>query len=217
MGNFLRKNRVIQMQHLPIILLIMSLGLTGNFSEKLSVDGVEKNRENLKLNRLSFKLNPSSLMLSNSQPPIAQGTGVKIMLEIHKQITRKNEEGQTETTWLQLPPQASVEPGDLVRYTIRGENNSDRAIANFILTQPIPRQVVYVPDSATSSEEAEITYSIDDGETFVANPAIAVTLEDGSEETQPAPPERYTHVRWIFENPVAAGESVTGQFEVRVK
>jgi uncharacterized repeat protein (TIGR01451 family) len=148
---------------------------------------------------------------------LSQENGVEIRLEAHKLVTVEEEDGRETTEWLKLPAQATVEPGDRIRYTIAGENNRDREIVNFTLTQPIPPPMEYILDSATSSDAAQITYSIDNGETFVANPTVEVEREDGRREVRPAPASSYTHIRWQFENPVPAIATVSGQFQVTVK
>lgn len=99
-----------------------------------------------------------------------------------------------------------------------GANNGDRTASNLIVTQPIPKQTAYVLNSSTTIKStASVTYSIDNGKTFVAKPTVQVKLANGKVETRPAPAEAYTHVRWKFTNAIAAKSIVAAAYQVRVK
>ncbi|MGD1904863.1 MAG: hypothetical protein ACFB0C_02580, partial [Leptolyngbyaceae cyanobacterium] len=64
---------------------------------------------------------------------------------------------------------------------------------------------------------AELVYSIEGGETFVAEPKVEVTLPDGTDEQQPAPAEAYTHERWDFGSTLVAADSIQVAYDVQVK
>lgn len=144
---------------------------------------------------------------------------LQLQLSVAKSVVTTNVQGQPEVTWESLGGQATVQPGDVLRYTLAGQNTSDRPVRNLAVTQPIPAQMKYVLDSATVNQNAgaEITYSIDAGKTFVAEPVIEVTLPDGKVETRPAPAEMYTHVRWDFNNAVSAGAMLNAAYQVEVR
>lgn len=98
--------------------------------------------------------------------------------------------------WQALQGQAVVKPGDVLRYTLNGENKSDRSIKNLTLNQPIPKGMVYVLKSVDiANKAAKITYSIDGGRSFVENPTVKVTLPGGKVEIKPAPATAYTNIR----------------------
>jgi hypothetical protein len=59
--------------------------------------------------------------------------------------------------------------------------------------------------------------SIDNGKHFVAKPMIRVKLANGKVETQPAPANMYTHVRWKFEQPISPKTALNAAYQVRVK
>jgi uncharacterized repeat protein (TIGR01451 family) len=109
----------------------------------------------------------------------------------------------------------NARPGDVLRYSLKGKNQGNRAASNFTLTQPIPNRTVYVAQSATGT--AQITYSIDKGKTYSAQPMIQVKRADGSLESRPAPAESYTHVRWKFQNAIEPGANVSAFYQVRVR
>ncbi|WP_353258651.1 hypothetical protein [Prochlorothrix hollandica] len=161
-----------------------------------------------------------------SQPVLAQAQQQSLELELvgQRRIVRKNWRGQEEIAWQSLGssflrPAPTVQPGDILRYSISGNNRTDQPISGLILTDDLPSNTVYVMNSAQTlgGGTAQITYSIDGGKNYTANPTIQVTLADGSIVTRPAPADRYTHVRWNFQSAVPAKSSVSGLYQVQVQ
>lgn len=142
---------------------------------------------------------------------------VKLMLTADKKLEEVDAEGNKKIVWQSLEDGAQVLPGDSLRYTIQSENEGDLAAKKLVITQPIPQQMVYNLDSATSTANTDITYSIDAGKTFVAQPMIEKTLEDGSVVEVPAPAELYTHVRWKFNGELSTEKDAAASYEVEVK
>jgi uncharacterized repeat protein (TIGR01451 family) len=132
-------------------------------------------------------------------------------LDVAKQVQDKRH-----ITWQSLQGQASVKPKDVLRYTISGENYSDRAVKNLTLNQPIPKGMQLVLKSATATNNAKITYSIDGGRSFSENPTIKVTLPKGKVEIKPAPATAYTHIHLNFNQPIPAKTKVQGTYQVQV-
>jgi uncharacterized repeat protein (TIGR01451 family) len=142
---------------------------------------------------------------------------VKLVLEVEKQVPTVDEQGNSKLVWQGLTDNATVHPGDVLRYTIASSNNGEMAAQNLLITQPIPAEMQYVLDSAKGNEQAQITYSIDKGETFVAEPMVEVTQPDGTVTLEPAPAESYTHIRWDFGSELAPAVAVNVNYEVAVK
>lgn len=144
---------------------------------------------------------------------------VKLRLDAAKQLITKDAQGQQKVTWKALEGQATVKPGDILRYTVSGSNNGDKAVKGLVVNQPIPQGMKYVLKSATvnANKGAKITYSIDKGKSFVENPTIRVRQEDGTFKTVPAPAEQYTHIRWKFGESVAAKSAVKGTYQLQVR
>ncbi|OCQ96391.1 hypothetical protein BCD64_03365 [Nostoc sp. MBR 210] len=120
---------------------------------------------------------------------------LKLVLAAEKQVLIKESQGRQKVTWQALKEQAVVQPGDILRYTLTGENASDRPLKNLTLNQPIPKGMIYILKSANFTGDAKISYSIDGARSFVKNPTIKVTLPNGKLETKPAPATAYTHIR----------------------
>jgi uncharacterized repeat protein (TIGR01451 family) len=106
-------------------------------------------------------------------------------------------------------------PGDVLRYSLKGKNQGNRAATNFSLTQPVPKGTVFVAKSATGN--AQVLYSIDGGKNYSAQPMIQVKRADGTMESRPAPTESYTHVRWKFQNSIEPGADTVVSYQVRVR
>ena len=141
---------------------------------------------------------------------------VKLVLNAQKQVITQDAEGNDVIAWETLEGQAAVQPGDVIRYILSSENAGDKPAQSLVATQPIPDKTAYVADSARANG-AELTYSIDGGQTFSAQPMIAVTLPDGTVEQQPAPAEMYSHIRWDYSESLEPMASVRAVYEVVVK
>lgn len=161
---------------------------------------------------------PAVANTSNPVKIIAQAAQPEIVLDlaVARKATSVTVDGQQQVQWQDLENNAAVAPGDVLRYTIEGKNTGGSPANNLAVTQPIPNSMSYKLNSATSDSNADITYSIDGGETFVAKPTIKIALEDGTVEERPAPAEAYTHVRWNF--PTVTPElGATAMYEVQVQ
>ena len=144
---------------------------------------------------------------------------VQLRLKAEKKIVTQDAQGQRKVTWQELSNGAQVQQGEVLRYSVSGANNGEKAVNNLAINQPIPRGMAYVLNSATVNQKdgAQITYSINGGKTYVKNPTIKVKLADGTVETRPAPDTAYTHVRWNFGKSVPGKGTVNGTYQVRVR
>jgi uncharacterized repeat protein (TIGR01451 family) len=143
---------------------------------------------------------------------------VKLQLDAEKQVIAQDQQGKQTKSWQPLKGQASVQPGDVVRYTISGENISDKQVKNLTINQPIPKRMEFVLKSTIGDIQSntKVSYSIDGGRSFVENPTVKVTLPNGKVETKPAPASAYTHVRMQIPS-VEAKSVVKGSYQVQVK
>ncbi|MEH2432995.1 MAG: hypothetical protein V7K25_01840 [Nostoc sp.] len=163
---------------------------------------------------------PGVASLWHSTSAIAQNVKpqgqLQLRLEAEKQVVAQDQQGKQSKTWQPLKGQAVVQPGDVLRYTLSGENTSDRPVKNLVLNQPIPKGMVYVLKSVVATNNTKATYSIDGGRSFVENPTVKVTLPDGKVETKPAPANVYTHIR--LQVPlVAAKTTVKATYQTQVR
>lgn len=143
---------------------------------------------------------------------------VQLNLVADKKVTQKDAQGNKKVGWQALANGSSVGTGDVVRYTVTGANKGDRPAKNLTVVQPITKGLTYVADSAvTKGAKAEVTFSIDSGKTFSAQPTVAVTLPNGQVEYKPAPLSAYSNVRWTFTEPVAPKAQATATYQVAVR
>ncbi|PMB43439.1 hypothetical protein CEN41_12965 [Fischerella thermalis CCMEE 5330] len=159
----------------------------------------------------------------HSHAALAQNTQAKgqveLRLEAEKKILGQQVQGKQKESWQKLSGKAVVQPGDILRYTVTGVNNGNKAVKNLVINQPIAKGMIYVLNSATVNPNtgAKITYSIDNGRTFVEKPTVKVKLPNGKVETRPAPAIAYTHIRWNFGTSVAAKAQIKGTYQVQVR
>jgi uncharacterized repeat protein (TIGR01451 family) len=156
----------------------------------------------------------NTLAAAVQQKPVVQPQ-VVLNLVGERQTITKNAEGKEVVTWQSLGQ--TVQPGDRLRFVLNGQNKGDRPAANLVLTQPIPKGTQYTLNTAMSTAATQITYSIDSGKTFVANPTVPVTLANGTVTTQPAPASAYTHVRWTVAQPLVAQANLQATYQVTVR
>ncbi len=142
---------------------------------------------------------------------------VKLEMGVEKQATVIDENGQEKAEWQSLEGEATVQPGDILRYVVASVNAGDVDADNLVITQPVPAEMTYVIGSEKGNDAADVTYSIDNGATYVAEPMVEVTLPDGTVEMQPAPAEAYTHLKWTFSEALNAEEVISVSNEVTVK
>ncbi|GAP95486.1 DUF11 domain-containing protein [Leptolyngbya sp. NIES-2104] len=141
---------------------------------------------------------------------------VELNLIAKQKVIQKDAQGKEQVSWNVLTKDTMVQKGTVLRFQVVAKNTGDRAAEKFVVTQPVPKGTTYAADSATSSG-AELTYSIDGGKTFTANPMVQVTLPDGRTEMKPAPVEAYSHVRWTFEKAIAPKNALEVNYEVSVR
>lgn len=111
---------------------------------------------------------------------------------------------------------SDVLPGDVIRYSLRFTNTQAEPVRNVVFSNPVPQGLRYVMESATATAaNVAITYSIDGGQTYSAQPMIEV-VESGERRDVPAPAAMYTHVRWTVEGWVQPGAQVTAEFRAEL-
>jgi len=122
-----------------------------------------------------------------------------------------------EAKWASLQDDTKVVPGDRILYNVRISNQGDRDARRPVAFGPVPAGTSFVPGTATRAAGLEVEYSIDGGKTFFASPTITIPGKDGKPETVPAPPERYTTLRWTWESPLPAGSKAGVSYQVQVR
>ncbi len=141
---------------------------------------------------------------------------VKLQLIAAKRVTTTDPQGQPQMRWQPLEGNAAVQPGDVIRFTLRGNNAGKGPAQKLVLQQPIPAGTQFVLQSARMVKgSSEILYSIDQGKTFSRTPVVTVT-ENGRVVERAAPPEAYTHIQLRLSQSLAPQAQIEGEYQVRV-
>ena len=118
---------------------------------------------------------------------------------------------------LETIPVEKTGPGDVLVYTIAYLNAGKTPAHEARIENPVPRGAVLIPESP-AGVDADVTCSIDHGRTWYKPPVmVQVKNPAGKEVVQPAPVERYTHIRWVIKKPVLPGQSGRVSFKATVR
>jgi uncharacterized repeat protein (TIGR01451 family) len=111
----------------------------------------------------------------------------------------------------------AVGSGEVVNWSIVSNNVGNGAAHDYKTVGQIPKGTSFVEGSARADGRVALTYSIDGGKSFTAQPMIAEKQPDGSMKQVPAPVSMYTQVRYEWADPLAADGKLTASYQVRVK
>ena len=111
----------------------------------------------------------------------------------------------------------AVRPGEVLTFTVNSVNEGTAPAREYRTVGQIPKGTSYVESSARGEGAAEVSYSIDGGRSFSAQPMIEETQADGTVKKVPAPVSVYTQVRFQWADPLAAGGKVSASYQVQVK
>ena len=118
---------------------------------------------------------------------------------------------------LPLEKAATVNPGEILDWTITSENGGNAPAHDYKTVGQIPKGTVLVAGSTTADGSASVVYSIDNGKTFSAQPTIEEKQADGTVKRVPAPVSMYTQLRYEWADPLASGGKLQASYKVRVK
>lgn len=112
---------------------------------------------------------------------------------------------------------SAVMPGETLDWTITSANEGTAPAHQYKTVGQIPKGTSFIEGSATADGSASVTYSIDNGQSYAAQPVIEEKQADGSVKSVPAPASLYTQVRYEWSDPLADGGKLTASYKVRVK
>jgi len=114
---------------------------------------------------------------------------------------------------LKRAPVTKAVPGTEVIYTTTFENTINKSAENIVINNPIPIASEYKAGSAFG-KDCEILFSVD-GKKFGHAEELKTRDAEGKERT--ALPKEYTHIRWTYKVPLAAGKSSEVGFRAVIK
>lgn len=162
---------------------------------------------------LIFKLFISAVFLTSLLSTNAYSQDGKIVLtnKVFKQVIKKEKEGKTIYDYIE--PGTAL-PGDVMMYVITFKNIGDKPAEGIVINDPVPNNSKYRVGSAVG-KDTTITFSIDGGKSFGYPNELIVKDKNGKEWT--AKPESYTHIRWVYNKPLAPGEKGEVSFKTKIK
>jgi uncharacterized repeat protein (TIGR01451 family) len=155
-----------------------------------------------------------ALLMATAGPVVAQNPPPDALVVTARNLMAGNEQHQA---WVAKGGAASdVLPGDVIRYSLQFTNTQEQAVRNVVFSNPVPQGLRYVLESATADvPNVAITFSIDGGKTYSAQPMIEV-VDNGERRNVPAPAAMYTHVRWTVDGWIQPGGQVTAEFRAEL-
>lgn len=151
-----------------------------------------------------------SLALSLSFLSLIASAEVTLTNTVFEVVTITAKDGSQQDQW-QTPDK--LLPGERVGYQVEVNNKGTEPAADIVIANPIPEHTVYVQDSAKGINTS-IEFSVNNGKNY-ALPAELFIEKDGKRVQAEA--ADYTQVRWILNQPLAAGASTSVQYIVKIK
>jgi len=150
----------------------------------------------------------AAIFAAGIQPAAAQGTD-SLTSKIELEKSTASSDGQPPKKTYVAPD--VVVPGDRVRVALTFTNNGAAPAAGLNLVNPIPEGLMF-DDTA---DTAGFGVSTDGGKTFGALAALTVPV--GGAAPRPATAADVTHVRWLWPDAIAPGQSRSVAFFGRVR
>ncbi len=153
-----------------------------------------RTRRNLSCTLIAILTMASGLAFAQTDGSIELAAVAEIEVEV------VNAAGETQ---IQRQEAGLVVPGDEVIYTINFANVGQDPVEDVVITNPVPEHMLFrVLDP--NGTGIQVTMSIDGGQQYDTPESLTVISADGKE--RPAQPSDYTHIRWVFDRPVAPGD-----------
>ena len=143
---------------------------------------------------------------------LAQNDGmIRFTTQGFKEVEITNAKGEKE---YKLVEPATVLPEDEILYIITFANTGDQPASNIIITNPIPNDSLYKQGSAFGAGTI-IDFSVDGGKTYDKPENLTIKNAEGVEVV--ADVDQYTHIRWLYTEPLQPGQEGTVTFRTIIK
>jgi uncharacterized repeat protein (TIGR01451 family) len=154
-----------------------------------------------------------AILLAPAPLPAQQKSAIELTSLAEVEKVEKNAQGDKEAR-RQDAATAKVVPGDVVVFTTRYVNTSDKPVSNVTIMNPVPEHMTYL-DKSAEGKGARIDYSVDSGKTYAD--ADRLTVKDSTGKTRTAAAQDYTHIRWVLTAPLAPGGAGSVSFKAQLK
>jgi uncharacterized repeat protein (TIGR01451 family) len=97
----------------------------------------------------------------------------------------------------------NASPGEIVEYRLIYENTGTTVLSGLVVNGPIPDHTKFIGNSAKTDISHDFVVSIDHGKTWEKEPVKRVKkMSNGKQKTVVIPPEQYTNVKWLSNDPI---------------
>ncbi|HET6975538.1 MAG TPA: hypothetical protein VFI24_04395 [Pyrinomonadaceae bacterium] len=132
---------------------------------------------------------------------------VKVMLSASVERDKKN---------ISLDENVTVNRGEIMNWTITSTNEGNAPARDYKAVGVVPPGTQIVAGSVSADGSAKVTYSIDNGKNFSAQPTVEEKQADGSTKKVPAPTSMYTQIRYEWADPLNEGAKLSAFYKVRL-
>lgn len=124
---------------------------------------------------------------------------------------------QRDNQTISLEKTDAVKSGEILDWKIDSVNEGNASARNYRVVGKIPAGTVLVNGSAKAADAPQVSYSIDGGATFSAQPLIDEKQADGSVKKVPAPIAMYSQIKFEWAKDLPAQSQIAAAYRVRVK
>jgi len=117
---------------------------------------------------------------------------------------------------ISLDESVTVNRGEIMNWTITSTNEGNAPARDYKAVGIIPAGTQIVAGSVSADGSAKVTYSIDNGRSFSAQPTIEEKQADGSTKKVAAPTSMYTQIRYEWADPLNEGAKLSAFYKVRL-
>lgn len=117
---------------------------------------------------------------------------------------------------ISLDESVTVKSGEIMNWTITSTNEGNAPAREYKAIGVIPAGTQFVGGSVSADGSAQVTYSIDNGKSFSAQPTIEEKQPDGSTKRVLAPASMYTQIRYEWADPLNEGARLSAFYKVRL-
>ncbi len=116
-----------------------------------------------------------------------------------------------------LDEAVAVKSGEVMKWTISSVNEGNAPAQDYKAVGIIPSGTELVAGSVSADGSATVSYSIDNGKSFAAQPTVDQKQPDGSLKKVAAPISMYTQIRYEWADPLNQGNKLNAFYRVRLK
>lgn len=132
-----------------------------------------------------------------------------VKVQISGNVQRNNQS-------ISLDKAVAVNSGEILDWNIDSANEGAGDAQHYRVVGQISKGTVFVAGTARGEQAPQVTYSIDNGKTFSAQPMIDEKQADGTTKKVAAPVSMYSQVMFEWAQPLVAQAKLNANYRVRV-